>query len=171
MARYLWPYLKSAEKRLVLERRKVKGKIITGIMYCIIACQLMVFGHIVLSPNPLPACVACEVKDKGEIKLRLEEADAIVELYEVKLYNMKLKAQQDDLRFKHIKECYEKAKQGSRDGYMPERSAREAKLAYDVFVLDDKKKDIAEAEAELRIAKARRKMVEAGIWPVYPRKD
>lgn len=149
----------------------MKDKIINGVMYCIIACQLMVFGYIVLSPNP-PACVACEVKDKGEeIKLRLEEADAIVELYETKLYNMQLKAQQDDLRFKHVKECYEKAKQGSHDGYMPERSVREAKLAYDVFVLDDKKKDIEEAKAELRIAKARRKMVEAGIWPVYPRRD
>ena len=150
----------------------MKDKIINGVMYCIIACQLVAFGYIVLSPNPMPACVACEVKDKSEeIKLRLEEADAIVELYETKLYNMKLKAQQDDLRFKHVKECYEKAQQGSRDGYMSERSAKEAKLAYEVFVLDDKKKDIEEAKAELRIAKARRKMVEAGIWPVYPRRD
>lgn len=134
------------------------GKIFIACM-CIVAVLLMAN-----SPH-----LAKSSSDTDERKVRLEEAEAIVELYEIRLYNVKNKAKQDDLRLENAKAIYKTLSASS--GSVSERSIADAKYNWKLLEIDSKRKDIEEAEAELKIATARRNMVRAGIWPVYPKKE
>ncbi len=97
------------------------------------------------------------------LQLRVEEAKAIVQLFEIRLHNVKAAAAQEDLKWANVRETYEKAKNGYAQGAIAERALRDAKEQYDWWVLQDAIQDIQEAETKLNIAKIRLRLVEAGV--------
>jgi hypothetical protein len=95
--------------------------------------------------------------------LRVEEAQAVVKLNEIRLFNVEARAQQEDLKWANVKETFESAKAAHEKGAISERSFRDAKEQYDWWVLQDNIQDWQEAQAELEIAKIRLRMVQRGI--------
>lgn len=105
-----------------------------------------------------------------EVRLRLAEADAVVELHEVRLYNVKVRAEQDDLRLENARSRYLRAEVLLAKGGCSEQYYNDVRLEYRLLRLQTKVKDVEEAEAELKIMKARREMIRHGVWP-SPRRD
>ncbi len=98
-------------------------------------------------------------------QLWVDEADAVVELYEIRLHNVRMRADQEDLKWNQVKTNYERMSEAHKRGAVNERDFRDAKYEYDYWTLQDRIKDVAEAETNLKLAKIRKKMAEAGERP------
>jgi hypothetical protein len=96
-------------------------------------------------------------------RLRIEEAKAIMHVYEIRLHNVKVNAEQEDVTWANVRETFEKKNKSFVDGAISEKELRDAKEDYDKWQVKDQIKDIEEAQALLDIAKIRVQMVEAGM--------
>jgi hypothetical protein len=113
----------------------------------------------------VPVALAADTPSKSPSSLIIEEADAVVELYEIRLHNEHMRAEQEDLKWNLVKENFERMEQAHKNGAVNERVYREAKYEYDYWSNQDKIKDIAEAEVNLKLAKIRQRMARAGMRP------
>ena len=95
-------------------------------------------------------------------QLRIEEAKEFVRIYEIRLHNIKVKAEQEDLKWALVNATFEKMEAANLKGAVTERDYRETKEQYDWWKLEDKIQDWQLVEAELNLAKIRLRMVESG---------
>jgi hypothetical protein len=125
-------------------------------------------GTLILGATALLLCriaAGAEPVPQEVRALWVEEAQAVVELYEVRLYNVKRNADQEDLKWNLVKENYARMEEADKSGAINERNYREAKYEYDYWRLKDEVRDIQEAEANLKLAQIRLKMAKAGFRP------
>ena len=109
-----------------------------------------------------PMARAADAK-KSPTQLRIEEAKAILKIYEIRLHNVRVNAEQEDVTWANVRETYEKKQKSLIDGAISEKELRDAKEEHDKWQVKDKIKDIEEAQGLLDIAKIRLEMVEAGM--------
>lgn len=95
--------------------------------------------------------------------LRVVEAQAIVRVYEIKLHNAKIRADQEDVKWANVNDTFESLQKAHTQGAVPDKVYRESKEQYDWWKLQDQVQDWQEIEAELAIARVRVQMVESGL--------
>lgn len=98
-----------------------------------------------------------------ERRLRIEEARAIVGVYEIRLHNAKVRAEQEDVKWANVNETFQHLEKAHSAGAVPDKAYRESKEQYDWWKVQDRIHDWQEAEAELAIATVRLRMVESGM--------
>ncbi len=102
-------------------------------------------------------------RKKDATQLRIDEAKAIVKIYEIRLHNVVVNAKEEDVTWANVRETYEKKKKSYTEGAISEKDLRDAKERHDYWLVKDQVKDVQEAETLLDLAKIRLAMVEAGI--------
>lgn len=98
-----------------------------------------------------------------ELSLRIEEAQAYVRLYEIRLRNAKVLADQEGLKWDNVNATFAQLERAHEKGAISDKSYREAKEQFEWYRLQDKIEDWQEIEEELNIAKIRLRMVERGM--------
>jgi CRISPR/Cas system CMR-associated protein Cmr1 (group 7 of RAMP superfamily) len=113
----------------------------------------------------LVVCMAAEPALKPQQAVLVEEAEAVVELYETRLHNVNKRADQEDLKWNLVKDNFLSIEEAHRTGAINERDYREAKYNFEYWQKQDEIHDVIEAEIELKLARIRLKMVKLGMHP------
>ena len=108
---------------------------------------------------------AAPVEDAVVRRAQLAEAQAVVELYEVRLANAKVRGKQALARLKSAEEEYARGVRLRQTGAMSEQQFDDLRLQLDVARAAYDEDLTKEAEAMLKWAKCRQALVEAGVWP------
>jgi multidrug resistance efflux pump len=99
-----------------------------------------------------------------EQRLRMEEAEAVVELYEVRLKSARIQLQQEDVNVTFTRDTFTRVFDLSRNHAAPakdvESTGRDFKLAQLEYA--QTQQDVAELEVMVKLAKIQKRLVECG---------
>ncbi|MBS0207711.1 MAG: hypothetical protein JSS27_02035 [Planctomycetes bacterium] len=129
----------------------------SGLLLVVGAALFLAASASVAFPPDKPAAAT------SELSLRVEEAQAYVRLYEIRLLNAKVIAEQEGLKWDNVNATFAQLERAFEKGAISDKSFREGKEQFEWYRLQDKIQDWQEIEEELNIAKIRLRMVERGM--------